>query len=145
MISDLTDEPVNKIRHHLTHQSTSSTILLYNSEFQKNQMPFSCTVVRIVWLRGRVGILECSRLDAAFGDECGSTHGGGAGVTVADKVSEPLASEASLSRRRDVVVVQCPFAHEAHPSGYNPIEDEFGVFWTSEILFEKGIGGPDLL
>ncbi|PQJ27639.1 hypothetical protein BSZ32_03420 [Rubritalea profundi] len=59
MVSGLTDEPVNKIRHHLTHQSPSSTIFLYNSEFQKNQMPFSCnrTVVRIVWLRGRVGVL----------------------------------------------------------------------------------------
>ena len=43
------------------------------------------------------------------------------------------------------MVVQRPFAHEAHPHWNNPIEDELRVFWASEILFEKGIGGPDLL
>ena len=43
-----------------------------------------------------------------------------------------------------LVVVECPFAHEADLFGNDAVKDEFGIFGSAQVLFQEWIGSPDL-
>ena len=56
-----------------------------------------------------------------------------------------LPRRSRIDRQGHVMIIECPFPHEADAVGNDAIDDEFGIVTHSEILAKQRVLFPDFV